>query len=51
MPISIPISELFSDPELRAAFARIEREQGGALVVVINDPELSGGATAEREDA
>ncbi|MBO0903818.1 hypothetical protein [Jiella sonneratiae] len=47
------ISHLFRDPALRAAFARIERDASGALVLPKRpEPVLNGGAALRvREDA
>lgn len=43
-----PISAMFQDARLRAAFQRIERDSGSALVLPRQpDPVLSGGAVTE----
>lgn len=45
-----PLSKLFNDPLVRAAFERAEREQGGAFVVPVNPVDMNGGAAAELEE-
>ena len=50
--IRVPISTLFRDPRLRAAFERAERDLGSpGLLVPVDPPKpvLSSGAAAKRE--
>jgi hypothetical protein len=43
-PISKPLSALFADPFLKAAFERAERDQGDAATATISPkPDLDGG--------
>jgi hypothetical protein len=47
---NIPLSSLFADPDLRAAFWRAEREDGQTYAVPADRPRiLTGGAVAVRE--
>jgi hypothetical protein len=44
-PVTIPLSSLFRDPVLVAAFARAERDSGAAFAIPApRAPVLSGGA-------
>jgi hypothetical protein len=45
------LSQLFRDPDLRAAFEAAERDQGEPFVIPAPKPQptLDGGAYAERE--
>jgi len=46
------LAHLFRDPALRDAFARIERDAGGALVLPKRpEPVLPNGAARQLEDA
>lgn len=46
--MNIPLSDLFTDPMLRRAFARAERDQGYSFAIPdAPEPELDGGAEAE----
>lgn len=44
----VRLSSLFTDPSLKAAFERAERDNGAALVVPApRDPQLTGGSALE----
>jgi len=44
----VRLSSLFTDPALKAAFERAERDNGAALVVPApRDPQLTGGSALE----
>lgn len=44
----VRLSSLFTNPALKAAFERAERDNGAALVVPApRDPQLTGGAALE----
>lgn len=45
---STPLSSLFADPALRAAFRRAERDQGEAFSVPADRPRNLTGGAAER---
>lgn len=46
--ITVPLSSLFRDPDVRAAFWRAEREDGNECPVIVERrPVLSGGEMAE----
>lgn len=48
----IPLSQLFTDPRLRYAFWRAEREQGGSAAASTDRPRvLQGGAAARALEA
>jgi hypothetical protein len=51
-PISKPLSALFADPFLKAAFERAERDQGDAAAAAISPkPDLNGGDRASVRQA
>lgn len=41
--ITVPLSSLFGDPDVRAAFWRAERDEGDVFVITTKAPVLSGG--------
>ena len=43
-----PLSSLFTDPDLRAAFWRAERDEGEAFAVPADRPRILTGGAAER---
>ncbi|MFF2320217.1 hypothetical protein ACFVTJ_04100 [Agrobacterium sp. NPDC058088] len=46
--VNVRLSSLFTNPALKAAFERAERDNGAALVVPApRDPQLTGGAALE----
>lgn len=45
---NIPLSSLFSDPYVRAAFWRAERDQGETFAVPADRPRQLDGGAAER---
>jgi hypothetical protein len=50
LPADQPLSSLISDPFVRAAFERSERDQGFACAIpAAPDPELDGGAAEQIE--
>lgn len=42
------LSQLFTDPRLRAAFSRAERDQGDAFAVPAERPRILTGGAVER---
>lgn len=43
-----PLSALFADPDVRAAFWRAERDQGDAFAIPAERPRILTGGAAER---